>query len=56
MLKLSLEHKKPFSCELHINNKKQEISKNLHDIKSMKASDRAELLELMVTRKWGETK
>ena len=25
-------------------------------IKSMKASDRAELLELMVTRKWGETK
>ena len=29
MLKLSLEHKKPFSCELHINNKKQEISKNL---------------------------
>ena len=28
MLKLSLIHKEPFSCELHINNKKQDTSKN----------------------------
>ena len=29
MLTLSLIHKKPFSCELHINNKKRNTSKNL---------------------------
>jgi hypothetical protein len=29
MLTLSLIHKKPFSCELHINNKKRNASKNL---------------------------